>query len=222
MAKNKQRIIQNRARKLARNKAKESQRRKAAAGGTPSFEQRYGFSRAAMRAAPLHRALVSGILFQEGIGDVVVSRELDGGMLAVSVVLLDVFCLGVKDAFLRVMAPAEFDELVAEIREVQSMEDAAPEYACKLVDGAIAYARELGLEPHRDFQDASVLFEGLDPTACDAAFTYGKDGKPFYVNGPSHSVQKAHSIIAHLTARLGPDGFHYLVGLDGFQEPLAE
>ena len=215
MAKNKQRIVQNRAHKLARNKARESRSRKAAAGATPGFEQRYGVSRAAIRAAPLRRVLVSGSLFREGIGDVVVSRELEGGLLAVAVVLLDVFCLGVKDAFLRIMTPIALDALIARAREVQPLEDAATEYARKLVDGAIAYARALDLEPHRDFADASVLLEGIDPAACDAVFTYGKDGKPFYVNGPSHNEQKARSIVAHLAARLGPDGFHYLVSLDG-------
>ena len=215
MAKDKKRILQTRAKKIARTAAKAAKRKKAASRFVSDFAARFGVTRATLSAAPLYRVLVGQTIFETGIGDVVVSRKLADGMIAASIVLLDPYCLGVKNAFLRVMTPAEFDTLLNDIEKTQTLNDVAPEYARKLVDGAITYARELGFEPHPDFKDASVSFEGIDSAACDTVFTYGKDGKPFYINGPNQSLQRAKGIIAHLTARLGPDGFHFLIGHGG-------
>src|SRR5262245_23564829 len=48
--------------------------------------------------APLHGCLVPAGLFESGIGTVVVSRKLTDGRIVAAVFLLDVWCLGVKDA----------------------------------------------------------------------------------------------------------------------------
>jgi len=43
-------------------------------------------------------------------------------------------------------------------------------------------------------------------------------GKTCYVSGPNHSEFTARRIITHLAKRFGPDGFHYLVGVDNPEE----
>ena len=45
-------------------------------------------------------------------------------------------------------------------------------------------------------------------------FEFGKDGKPFYVSGPNETRADSERIIATLTRKLGPGGFHYMVGMD--------
>lgn len=42
----------------------------------------------------------------------------------------------------------------------------------------------------------------------------GKEGKPFYISGPHETQADSERIIATLTRKLGPDGFHYVLGGD--------
>src|SRR4051794_18935998 len=51
---------------------------------------------------PVLDCLVSSTIFAEGMGTVVISRQLPGGEVAWANFLVDSYCLGVKDAFGRV------------------------------------------------------------------------------------------------------------------------
>jgi len=210
MAKDKRKMMQNRVKKMARAAARKSRRLQAAAASADRHKIKYGVSQAEIRAAPFGRVLVSRTIAEAGLGYVVVTRKLETGGLAAGVILLDAYCLGVKDAFFRVVSATELLDLMR--RSGQTFEDASPSYACKLVRDAIAYARALGFEPHADYADTVPVFAGADPDACDTVFTFGKDGKPFYCSSPGQSMESARAVIAHLTARLGKDGFHYLIG----------
>jgi hypothetical protein len=48
-------------------------------------------------------------------------------------------------------------------------------------------------------------------SASNATFVFGKDGKPFYVQGPHDSFAKCLRIMTLLRARCGKDGFNFLV-----------
>jgi hypothetical protein len=171
-------------------------------------------SRTQLERAPIHAALAGDAIFTNGLGSVIISRRLPDERIAIGVFLVDAYCLGVKDAFFTVAAPDEYDAIIRKIAGTQQLDPVSPAYARKLIEGAIAYARNLGFEPHEDFHDASVVLGDIDPAACAEVFTFGRDGKPFYVDGPSHSEQKARQIINRLRARCGEGGFHFLVKAD--------
>jgi hypothetical protein len=97
-----------------------------------------------------------------------------------------------------------------------------PTYARKLVEGAEAYARELGFGPHPDYQLAKRIFADIDATACPTSFSFGKDGKPFFIVGPNDSPKKVKKILDTLTKCCGPDGFRYLVGVGEAEEFAVE
>jgi len=58
--------------------------------------------------APIHEALVPAKLFEVGIGNLFFSRALPDGRIALGSFLLDVFCLGVKNAFVTIVAREEY------------------------------------------------------------------------------------------------------------------
>ncbi|MBS2531612.1 hypothetical protein KGQ20_02375 [Catenulispora sp. NF23] len=121
--------------------------------------------------------------------------------------LLDVWCLGVKNAL--PPEPMTASQL-AEHRHAyfSAFEGYVPvpaEVARALVFGAADYARGLGFEAEADFDAAAaVLGEPVGP--CPIGF--GKDGKPFYVNGPYDDPE---AIVRTLRRAVGDDGFHYAV-----------
>ena len=155
-------------------------------------------------AAPILHCFTTQDLWDEGVAQVLVSRELANGFVAFATFLVDRYCLGVKDAFCGFMAKSEYleqfyDELARRF-EIVALEPAA---ARKLVEGAVDYAKGLGLSPHPDYSRARQIFGDIDPAANDREFEFGKDGKPFYVAGPHDSPGRCASIVGILEERCG-------------------
>lgn len=121
--------------------------------------------------------------------------------------LLDVWCLGVKNTH-----PAEpmtalqlAEHRHAYFSAFEGHVQVPAEVARALVFGAVGYARGLGFDPDADFEvAAAVLGEPAGP--CPVGF--GKDGKPFYVNGPYDDPEQ---VVRTLRRAVGDDGFHYAV-----------
>lgn len=192
------------ARKSAKRKARHAATRAAHPAGIPSL--------ARLAAFPLHECLVPEGLFEQGIGNVLVTRRLPSGELACAAFLVDAWCLGVKNALLHVWSQAYYEDRVEHLLLQETLEDVAPAYARKLLSDAVAYARGLGLPPHPDFREAAAIFEGIDAAECPETFSFGREGKPFFVSGPNDTPTRCRQILETLQARLGPDGFHFVVG----------
>lgn len=206
-----------RQKKLARKAAK---RKKALAARKPTCSSGGGFSAERMMAvaaaAPIHECLAPASLFDVGIGSVVVSRKMPDGEIGFGVFLIDVFCLGVKNAFFSARPRNEYERFIGRIREKEALQPEEPACAVKLIRSAEAYARDLGLDAHPDYAFARRIFADIDPAVCSRDFTFGQDGKPLYVSGPNETEADSRRIMDILSKKLGPDGFHYVlhVGMD--------
>ncbi len=171
--------------------------------------------------SPIHECLVPKGIFDAGIGDVVISRRMPYGEIAASVFLVDTYCLGVKDCFFTTVSNSEYENRMTHLRQNEDLERVEPEYALKLIEDAVAYAQGIGFNPHKEYPLVKGIFGSIDPSGCSSEFEFGKDGKPFYVSGPNQTEADSRRIISILNERLGPDGFHYMVGME-VQEDLDE
>lgn len=127
--------------------------------------------------------------------------------------LVDTWCMGVKNALgPRRMGRRELDAFRRQVFEQWESEGIPIPVglAQHLVLGAVEYARSLGFEPHRDFRRARRLLGSWDGPS---AITFGRDGKPCYVNGPYEDPEWA---LATLERTVGRDGFHFIVSVDDF------
>jgi hypothetical protein len=159
---------------------------------------------------PIHAALVPENLWTTGIGNLVIARRMPDRQLACGVFLVDVFCLGVKDAVWKLLSPAEFNGIRKKIDEQGRLDDVPPEYFAKLIYCAVDYAQSLGFPPHRDFRHAQRLLAGIDPSLCPDDFEFGQAGRPHYIRGPSESIAKARTIAKQVEAQ----GGHVTLPLD--------
>jgi hypothetical protein len=199
-----------------RNRAQKEAKRKSVVG-VKKKEQ------AAASLSPIHQArdaasvfgvsycMVTEGIFDIGIGYVVLGRTISPTKVATGVFLVDVYCLGVKNAYYAERTHEQLREMIDRIKGDDPIVDIAPECARKIVDGALAYAKEFGFTPHVDYPPAGALFGDIDVGVCRTEYEFGKDGKPLYVSGPNDTPAKIRMIIRTLTAKVGEGNFHFMV-----------
>lgn len=163
---------------------------------------------------PIVDALVPESLSSNGIGQLVITRRLPDGRLALAQFLVDVYCLGVKDAHWNIISEWEFDKLKRRLLELSPLHAATPEQFAKLIYGAVDYAQQLGFVPHPDYRHAKLLLAGIDASRCTDTFEYGHNGMPYYINGPHDSPEKI-KVIMH---KVKLAGGHFTVGMDDSDE----
>lgn len=146
----------------------------------------------------------------EGLVMVMVARADRSSRVTVCGWLVDVFCLGVKNAMgpKTISSGALLDHSRQYFRVIDTPPRAVPlELAQHLVHGAVAYARSFGFEPHPDFA-ATVPYLGPAPETCRIRF--GRNGMPFYISRPQDNPRH---VIAALEAAVGPGNYHYITRL---------
>jgi hypothetical protein len=143
-----------------------------------------------------------------GLASILVARDLKHTNKALVVgFLLDTWCLGVKNALpADPMTPTHLAEhRHAYFSAHQAHRQIPAALARDLVFGAETYARTLGFQPNEDFEEAAaVLGESDQPSPIH----FGRDGKPFYVNGP---YDHPSSVLATLNRTVGKGNYDYAI-----------
>ena len=143
------------------------------------------------------------------MASILVFRDRGQGRLVTAGVLVDLGCLGLKDAWVRTdMDFMEYEELVEHMRGLDDPgEPCEVELAAAILLAGKAYAAELGFQPHPEWER---VLQVLGPPAADAVLPEvpcGEDGKPLFIAGPDDDAE---AIVGKLERRLGPDGFHFI------------
>ncbi len=168
--------------------------------------------------APVLDCLVCETVWDEGIGNVLLSRELRNGQVAYAVFLVDVYCLGVKDVIADIRSKMSYrEDLLQRLLDRNEFDEVSASYVRKLVESSVAYAHSFGLPPHRDYRIGKELFGNIDPADCDEEFEFGKDGKPFFISGPFDTPERCNRIMGNLREHCGDDNFHFTMGMPELQ-----
>jgi hypothetical protein len=131
--------------------------------------------------------------------------------LAVGVYLVDPACLGLKNTYGMLMAAWKRREMIEQIGSTAVLVEVEPGIAAGIIRGAIDYAAGLGFPPQADFEDTHHLVANIPPADVSGHLHLGgEDGKPLYIIGPEDDAE---AIVRKLTAKLGPDGFNYMMGI---------
>jgi len=152
-------------------------------------------------------------LFDKGLGWVIIARIKAGGRkVVVGIFLIDVFCRGVKKAYHEVCTLEDYHQCIRKhyLSEF-SMEQIPPSRARALVEQVVRFAMALGLPAGANYDKASRIFAQIPASKDNESFTFGKDGKPFYISGPNDTEAESRRAIEQLARRCGPGNFHYIV-----------
>jgi hypothetical protein len=163
------------------------------------------------RDYPIFGCWVMKDWLESGITPVVIARQQSPDKVIFASILVDFYCLGVKDA----LCNGDFS--------LRRFKDGLPKLcsgepeACdidlahEMVYGAIDFARQYGFEPHPDFKLASMVLDPPGTHTFRHKLKFGKDGKPFFVSGP---YDNAKAIVSKLERTAGVGNFDYLVMID--------
>lgn len=197
---------------MAQKRAKKAQRQKqlvAAKRKAEAFEA--SLPARALRAAqaPIQRCLLTEDIFVIGMGTLVLARGATSDRFVVSLFLIDVFCLGVKDVMLRTIDRETLELYMNASAAASPMVPVDPSYARKLLRDLADWSQSIGFAPHQDFASVERAFGNVSADASDAAFRFGRDGRPIYIPGPSDTPALIRRRVEHLQKHLGDDGFGF-------------
>jgi hypothetical protein len=191
---------------MALKRAAKANRRKAVVAEKRKFEMLQDtLAERVVRAAraPIHHCFVSETLFDHGIGTMVLARGTTSNHLTLGVFLVDTWCLGIKDAYLRSADAETFEMMIAALDVTTPIASVDPSYARKLLREAAAWSASIGLAPHRDFAAVERLFGDVSADASNAIFQFGREGKVLYVPGPKESPAQIRRRFEQLGRGLG-------------------
>ena len=123
--------------------------------------------------------------------------------------LVDVQCCGVKDAYYSLVDATELDEVLSRRFDDPAEHEVPAGEARHLVESAVAFAARYGLAPHSDYKKGCRVFGGLTAVAPKVPWEFGKNGTPFYIEGPYDSPAFCENVIRNLAAR---GCGHYIAG----------
>ena len=165
------------------------------------------YIRTRARALPLAECLVNKDWKIIGLANIIVCRQHKSGNYTVGIYLVDMFCLGVKDTTYRFNASLDEYE---KIKEGLPLKAISYNEAHNMIYGAVAYAEDLGIDPHPDFELTQYIIEEDTEDIPLIKYEFGKNGKPFLVVSSRKEESKYVSI---LNKNLGEGNFDFLLQL---------
>ncbi len=173
------------------------------------------------RKLPFFECWINNNWQELGIATVLVARLQPSGKVIVAGYLVDIYCLGVKDALTRFsMSVDEFREFVFSFCERMGAEaeECTPAFAQNLVYGAVEYAEDLGFKPHKDYDFTRYILDPADEIEY-IDIEFGKNGKPFLVRGPFDDFERN---IAILNRTVGEGNYHFMTHIGDMEDGVFE
>ncbi|MCX6268059.1 MAG: hypothetical protein NTW16_11970 [Bacteroidetes bacterium] len=152
---------------------------------------------------------------ETGFAMIIVSRYHINGNITHASFMVDLYCLGVKEAFWCFnQDPLDFDRFVEKVRSEgeYSLRFAIAEYRLvhNIIYGAVEFAGEYGFPPHKSFELAKHILEEDDEHVKLIEIEFGYKGKPLYISGPDKPAPEQNRVLAHLDRTIGRDNFYFI------------
>ncbi len=136
---------------------------------------------------PLDECFIRKNWEEDGLATILVVRQVpETKKYLFATFMLDTFCLGLKDAFSN--GNVAYTAIEQIIDKHGGMDPIDYEKCRELILGSISFAKNLGFDPHEDWEQVKTFIEWDKP--CEITRKFGKDGKPSYISGPNDNVVK--------------------------------
>jgi hypothetical protein len=145
---------------------------------------------------PLHECRIANTNWQKnGLAVLYVCRQMIESRYICAFYMVDAYCLGLKNTFAKVnldrSGMVEFREQLAQKYPLLRFDY---EDARSLILGAIDYAARFGFQPNEDWRYSRFVIEHA--RSYVPKYRFGRDGKPYYIQGPHDNVREIMSKLA--------------------------
>lgn len=162
------------------------------------------------RKLPLRKCYINKEWQANGLAHILISRQRPNGELVLADFLVDTYCLGVKDVFYTMKY--DKSELGYYLAKGGSFVEIPYEEAHNIIYGAVSFAEDAGIKPHKNFEIAQYVLEEDTEDIPLIEYEFGREGKYFLVVGEDN---KERVYINTLKERLG-DNFEFLMPVDNY------
>lgn len=146
---------------------------------------------------------------EQGLGYVVVTREHTGGSFSFAAYLIDKWCIGVKKTFFNIRLAKELvDILIERLGMTTDLIEVNYNEAHNMVWGAVAFAEEAGIKPHKDFALTQYFLEDDTDDIPLIEYDYGHNGKHFLV---ANSKRELDGYLSQMRKVLKPEQYSFTV-----------
>jgi len=163
------------------------------------------------RDLPIYECTISKNWKQGNFGAVSVARKHANGNVTVGLYMVDLNCLGVKDAHYMFNVSEEKYKNTISANGQMDLVPISYELAHNIVYAGLAYAKELGFNPHKDFSVARYILEEDTDEVELIEIECGTNGKPMFVKTEWQTEQEANKIIAQLERSVGKGNYDFIM-----------
>ncbi len=171
------------------------------------------------RKLPIYECFISEDIRSCGLGYASVARKHTGGKITAAFYLLDVYCCGVKDTIYKArMEEYEYDEFIGEFKE-HGMVKSSYEEVHNWIYGALEWADEAGIKPHKDFSVTKFLLEEDTDEIPLIEYEFGLDGKYCLV---CESNIEADKYLTVMKKNLAEDQYEVIIHDDEYDDKVED
>ena len=183
---------------------------------TPSFVKikPENYIRKHARKLPIYECLIGKNWRTSKFSPIIVTRQKKSGDLVMGNYIVDLQCLGVKDAtYIANMEMGNYQDYIAQMKRGMRLtfEKIDPNLCFNIIYGAVEFAEDCGFAPHKDFDVAEYILEDVTKLEYVEVPLGGDDGKPFFISGPYDDSSR---ILATLLKTKGEGNFHFQTIMD--------
>ena len=163
------------------------------------------------RNLPVFECMVNADWKVGKLASVSVARKHTNENITAGLYLVDLNCLGVKDAhYLFNISESEYKRMISSNGQLDLI-SISYELAHNIVYAGLEFAKELGFNPHKDFSVAKYILEEDTDEVELIEIECGHEGKPMFVKSEWQSEQEANRIIAQLERSVGKGNYDYII-----------
>jgi hypothetical protein len=192
-----------------------SKKKKNSAGSGPLSATAY-ISSGNARKLPLSICMVNENWKELGLAQVIVSRKHVTGNLTGAIFIVDLYCCGVKDAMCFFNREDDYvRERALDFSEKGIiMQHCEYSLAHNIIYGAVEFADEFGIKPHKDYTLATMILEEDDERVELIDIEFGNQGKPRLV---AHMMDdRTKYYLRQLKTHAGEGNFEFVLIDDPF------
>ena len=168
------------------------------------------------RTLPLFECRINSDWEESGLANITVARKHTNSNITMGLYLVDLKCLGVKDAhYFFNISESQYREILNDTEEQMETGPVSYTLVHNIVYAGIEFADDFGFKPHKDFTSVAqyILEEDTDDIEL-MEIECGEKGRPLYVQGPLDNDTRARQIIAQLERSAGPDNYDFILEAD--------